>query len=228
MLGLRLDEPLPLDGPRAAPSTRASSTRLAAARARRARARRRSGADPARPLPRRRRHRPPARLTASYHDLSPDAIGAWDDILLSERQRDILRRVVEEYVATGQPVGSKTLVERAGLGVSPSTVRNELAELERLGLLYASAHLGRPHPDRGGLPPLRRRAARPAGAALDRVPARPSSPRRGGRGGAAVDDRDAVAGDAAAGARLGAAAPGRDRAARRRCCCSSRTSSWSS
>ena len=52
-------------------------------------------------------------------------------ILLSERQRDILRLVVEEYVATGQPVGSKTLVERAGLGVSPSTVRYELAELER-------------------------------------------------------------------------------------------------
>ena len=52
-------------------------------------------------------------------------------ILLSERQRDILRLVVEEYVATGQPVGSKTLVERAALGVSPSTVRYELAELER-------------------------------------------------------------------------------------------------
>ena len=50
---------------------------------------------------------------------------------LSERQRDILRRVVEEYVATSQPVGSKTLVERAGLDVSSSTVRNELAELER-------------------------------------------------------------------------------------------------
>ena len=70
-------------------------------------------------------------------------------ISLSERQRDILRRVVEEYVATGQPVGSKTLVERAGLDVSSSTVRNELAELERLGLLDAPAHLGRARPDRG-------------------------------------------------------------------------------
>ena len=54
---------------------------------------------------------------------------------LSERQGEILRRVVEEFVATGQPVGSKTLVERADLRVSPSTVRAELAELESLGLL---------------------------------------------------------------------------------------------
>ncbi len=67
-------------------------------------------------------------------------------ILLSERQRDILRRVVEEYVATGQPVGSKTLVERAGLGVSPSTVRYELAELERFGLLT------HPHTSAGRVP----------------------------------------------------------------------------
>ncbi len=67
-------------------------------------------------------------------------------ILLSERQRAILRHVVEEYVATGQPVGSKTLVERAGLGVSPSTVRYELAELERLGLLT------HPHTSAGRLP----------------------------------------------------------------------------
>jgi heat-inducible transcriptional repressor len=67
-------------------------------------------------------------------------------ILLSERQRDILRLVVEEYVATGQPVGSKSLVERAGLGVSPSTVRYELAELERLGLLT------HPHTSAGRVP----------------------------------------------------------------------------
>ena len=44
-------------------------------------------------------------------------------------------RIVEEYVATGQPVGSKTLVERAGFDVSSSTVRAELADLERHGLL---------------------------------------------------------------------------------------------
>ena len=54
---------------------------------------------------------------------------------LTSRKREILRRVIEEYVATGQPVGSRSLVERSELGVSPSTVRGELAELETLGLL---------------------------------------------------------------------------------------------
>jgi heat-inducible transcriptional repressor len=65
---------------------------------------------------------------------------------ISERKRDLLRRLVEEYVATGEPVGSKTLVERAGLPVSPSTVRHELAELESLGLLT------HPHTSAGRIP----------------------------------------------------------------------------
>jgi heat-inducible transcriptional repressor len=57
------------------------------------------------------------------------------DVELTERQREILRHVVEEYVESGQPVGSKNLVLRSGMTVSPSTVRGELAELERVGLL---------------------------------------------------------------------------------------------
>jgi heat-inducible transcriptional repressor len=65
---------------------------------------------------------------------------------LTPRQQEILRRVVEEYVATGQPVGSKTLVERSTLGASPSTVRAELAELESLGLLT------HPHTSAGRVP----------------------------------------------------------------------------
>ena len=65
---------------------------------------------------------------------------------LSLRQRDVLRHAVETYVATGEPVGSKTLVERAGLRVSPSTVRAELAELEALGLLT------HPHTSAGRVP----------------------------------------------------------------------------
>jgi heat-inducible transcriptional repressor len=68
------------------------------------------------------------------------------EVELTLRQREVLRRVVEEYVATGQPVGSKTLVERAGMAVSPSTVRNELAELESLGLLT------HPHTSAGRVP----------------------------------------------------------------------------
>lgn len=65
---------------------------------------------------------------------------------LSSRKREILRHVVEEHVATGQPVGSRALVERSGLGVAPSTVRGELNELESLGLLT------HPHTSAGRIP----------------------------------------------------------------------------
>jgi heat-inducible transcriptional repressor len=87
---------------------------------------------------------------------------------LTERQRLILSRVVEEYVARGAPVGSRVLVERAAFDVSPSTVRAELAELERLGLLT------HPHTSAGRVPTeagyrvyvdglLARQGPRPAG-----------------------------------------------------------------
>src|SRR5438876_9351351 len=65
---------------------------------------------------------------------------------LTDRQRSLLRGVVEEHIATGQPVGSRTLVERTGLRVSSSTVRAELAELEALGLLT------HPHTSAGRVP----------------------------------------------------------------------------
>ena len=71
------------------------------------------------------------------------------ELELTPRQRAILRLVVEEHVASGQPVGSKTLVERAGLAVSSSTVRNELAELEQTGLLT------HPHTSAGRVPTKR-------------------------------------------------------------------------
>jgi heat-inducible transcriptional repressor len=65
---------------------------------------------------------------------------------LTARQSELLALVIEQYVSTGQPVGSKLLVERAGLSVSPSTVRNELAELEARGLLT------HPHTSAGRIP----------------------------------------------------------------------------
>jgi heat-inducible transcriptional repressor len=65
---------------------------------------------------------------------------------LTTRQRTILRGVVEAYVASRQPVGSRALVERTGLDVSTSTVRGELAELERRGLLT------HPHTSAGRVP----------------------------------------------------------------------------
>jgi heat-inducible transcriptional repressor len=68
------------------------------------------------------------------------------ELRLSQRQELILARVVEEYVSTGAPVGSKTLVERTGLDVSSSTVRYELAVLEEQGLLM------HPHTSAGRVP----------------------------------------------------------------------------
>ena len=65
---------------------------------------------------------------------------------LTERQQRILARVVRSYVASGEPVGSKTLVSREQLGVSASTVRNDLAGLEALGLLT------HPHTSAGRVP----------------------------------------------------------------------------
>src|SRR5712671_542376 len=67
-------------------------------------------------------------------------------VQLTARQQEILRRLVEEYVASGQPVGSKTLTDRIGRIASPSTVRAELAELELLGLLT------HPHTSAGRVP----------------------------------------------------------------------------
>src|ERR1044072_3045027 len=65
---------------------------------------------------------------------------------LTHRQGESLRGVGEAYVATGEPVGSRTLVDRAGLNISPSTVRAELAELEARGLLTP------PHTSAGRIP----------------------------------------------------------------------------
>ncbi len=65
---------------------------------------------------------------------------------LKPRQEQVLRLVVEEYIATAAPVGSRHLVEHFPLGAAPSTVRNDLAELEDLGML---AH---PHTSAGRVP----------------------------------------------------------------------------
>lgn len=54
---------------------------------------------------------------------------------ITERQQKILKLIVQEYVASGRPVGSKTLTERYDVGVSSATIRNEMAELEQLGFL---------------------------------------------------------------------------------------------
>ncbi|HYO85636.1 MAG TPA: heat-inducible transcriptional repressor HrcA [Dermatophilaceae bacterium] len=63
-----------------------------------------------------------------------------------ERRLTILRAIVQDYVATSEPVGSKALLERHGLGVSAATVRNDMAALEEDGLITA------PHTSAGRMP----------------------------------------------------------------------------
>jgi len=65
---------------------------------------------------------------------------------LTDRQRTVLRAVVEDYVLTAVPIGSKALLGRYALGVSPATVRSAMAELEALGLLT------HPHTSAGRVP----------------------------------------------------------------------------
>jgi heat-inducible transcriptional repressor len=65
---------------------------------------------------------------------------------LNERSREIFRRVVEAFVETGEPVGSRTISRRLGVQLSPATIRNVMADLEEAGLLYA------PHTSAGRLP----------------------------------------------------------------------------
>ena len=65
---------------------------------------------------------------------------------LGGRKVAVLRAVVEEYVRTGEPVGSEKIAEGAGLGVSSATIRNELAALEELG------YLSHPHTSAGRIP----------------------------------------------------------------------------
>ena len=65
---------------------------------------------------------------------------------ISERKKRILAAVVDEYIRTAEPVGSKHLAENAGLGCSSATIRNELAELVALG------YLEQPHTSAGRVP----------------------------------------------------------------------------
>ncbi|MFL5737283.1 MAG: heat-inducible transcriptional repressor HrcA [Actinomycetota bacterium] len=65
---------------------------------------------------------------------------------LGHRKAAVLRVLVEEYVRTGEPVGSETIAERAALGVSSATIRNEMAALEELG------YLSHPHTSAGRIP----------------------------------------------------------------------------
>ena len=65
---------------------------------------------------------------------------------LSPRERQVLVAVIQSYVATAEPAGSRTLSRRFGLGVSPATIRNTMSDLEEKGFLY------HPHTSAGRVP----------------------------------------------------------------------------
>src|ERR671919_178800 len=70
----------------------------------------------------------------------------WAAMSLDDRKLDVLRAIVEDYVATQEPVGSKALVDRHHLGVSPATIRNDMAVLEEEG------YIAQPHTSAGRVP----------------------------------------------------------------------------
>lgn len=69
-----------------------------------------------------------------------------DDLILNERSREILQWVIFTFVATGRPVGSRTIARHSREGLSAATVRNIMADLEETG------YLRQPHPSAGRIP----------------------------------------------------------------------------
>ena len=67
---------------------------------------------------------------------------------LAERKKKILSAVIESYINTGEPIGSKALINETGLDVSSATVRNDLADLTNKGYLV------QPHTSAGRIPTL--------------------------------------------------------------------------
>ena len=84
-------------------------------------------------------------IRSASHDV---AIGATEVSLgqLNERSREIFRQIVESYLATGEPVGSRNISRLIPMTLSPASVRNVMSDLEQLGLVYA------PHTSAGRLP----------------------------------------------------------------------------
>lgn len=80
------------------------------------------------------------------HDLTPLITPRAGLAQLNERSRDIFRQIVESYLATGEPVGSRNISRLIQMPLSPASVRNVMSDLEQLGLIYA------PHTSAGRLP----------------------------------------------------------------------------
>lgn len=65
---------------------------------------------------------------------------------LTERQKNLLRSIIEKYIETAEPIGSETIEKESSLGVSPATIRNEMVRLTALG------YLKQPHTSSGRIP----------------------------------------------------------------------------
>jgi len=70
---------------------------------------------------------------------------------LNQRSRDVFRHIVDAYVTSGEPVGSRTVARRLAQPLSAATIRNVMQDLEYLGLL------GSPHISAGRVPTVRPR-----------------------------------------------------------------------
>ena len=66
--------------------------------------------------------------------------------MLNDRKRKILQLIIEDYISTAEPVGSRTIARKYNLGISPATIRNEMSDLELLG------YLEQPHTSAGRIP----------------------------------------------------------------------------
>lgn len=66
--------------------------------------------------------------------------------MLNERKKKILQLIIEDYISTAEPVGSRTIARKYNLGISPATIRNEMSDMEMLG------YLEQPHTSAGRIP----------------------------------------------------------------------------
>ncbi|MGB9804195.1 HrcA family transcriptional regulator, partial [Desulfofundulus sp.] len=65
---------------------------------------------------------------------------------MDARKQDILLAIITDYIATAEPVGSRTIARKYRLGISPATIRNEMADLEEMG------YIEQPHTSAGRIP----------------------------------------------------------------------------
>lgn len=77
---------------------------------------------------------------------------------LTDRKKQILRAIVDSYIRTAEPVGSKTISQMPGMDFSPATIRNEMADLTSMGLLEQPHTSAGARSERSGLPAVCRRA----------------------------------------------------------------------